>query len=338
MTLPANIETSWIPIAPLKSLRNKPIKRILAGVPIVLWRSGNDILAAKDRCPHRNYPLSKGTIKNGALICPYHGWEFSNEYACTKIPGSCPTSVSDNYKLEKIEVRIIYDAIFVCLRPAQQSLDEIISTLPPIPDNNDFDFFWWELKPSKARVYDALDNVLDPFHTNFIHDGFIRSSKKRQKVNQTIETSENNFTVSYFQDADYGWMSKALEGARTKSTGTYYPPASFQGRWEGPKGLNLCVTIWFVPESTGYVRSIIRFSMAKHRGPKWLKEAMIRLFLIKVIEQDADALKKLSNNIESFGAPSFKSGPDDRLSKLLSDLYNGKSLNANKIGPFEIWL
>lgn len=338
MTLPANIENSWIPIAPLKSLKSKPIKRVLAGVPIVIWRSGNEILAAKDRCPHRNYPLSKGKVANGNLVCPYHGWEFSKDQVCTKIPGSCKTEGNDKYRLEKIETRIIFDAIFVCLRLNEQSIDEIIAKLPPIPNDTDFDYFWWELKPSKARVYDALDNVLDPFHTNFIHDGFIRTSKKRQKVDQIIETEENNFTVTYLQDADYGWMSKALEGARTKSTGTYYPPISFQGRWEGPKGLNLCVTVWFVPEEAGYVRSIIRFSMAKHRGPKWFKEAMIRLFLIKVIEQDADALRQLANNIETFGAPAFKSGPDDRLSKLLSDLYNGKSLKRDKIGPFEIWL
>ena len=338
MTLPANIETSWIPIAPLKALKNKPIKRILAGVPIVIWRSAKDILAAKDRCPHRNYPLSEGTIKDGNLICPYHGWEFSKEHVCSNIPGSCAQGSFDKYKLEKIEVRILFDAIFVCFRPIVQSNEEIIATLPPIPNNENFDFFWWEIKPSKARVYDALDNVLDPFHTNFIHDGFIRTSKKRQKVSQIIETRENSFTVTYIQNADYGWMSKALEGARTKSTGTYYPPISFQGRWEGPKGLNLCVTIWFVPESDGFVRSIIRFSMAKHRGPKWFKETMIRLFLIKVIEQDADALSQLSKNIGAFGAPAFKSGPDDRISAKLTGLFNGNKLKSETLGPYEIWL
>ena len=39
----------------------------------VLWRSSDGrIVAALDRCTHRQAPLSKGTLEDGCLRCPYH--------------------------------------------------------------------------------------------------------------------------------------------------------------------------------------------------------------------------------------------------------------------------
>jgi nitrite reductase/ring-hydroxylating ferredoxin subunit len=28
-------------------------------------------------CPHKGGPLAEGTIENGNVVCPWHGWEFS---------------------------------------------------------------------------------------------------------------------------------------------------------------------------------------------------------------------------------------------------------------------
>lgn len=334
MTLPANLNESWLPLISLKDLKNKPIKRIIAGMPIVVWRANGEILAAKDRCPHRNYPLSKGYIENDNLVCPYHGWEFGKDGDCKNIPGSCQTLDGQKYRLEILKTQIIYDAVFVILNSESEAAYE----LPPMPQENKFDFFWWELEAVDARVFDALDNVLDPFHTNFIHDGFIRVKNKRQKVTQYIECYKKSFKATYIQDADYGAMSRFLEGKREKSEGQYYPPIAFQGRWEGPKGLNLAVTSWFIPEENGKMRSMVRFAMAKHKGPRWFKIAMIKSFLFKVIEQDADALKDIDKNIKNFGNPKFKAGPDDRLSNMLARLYNGQRLKPEKLGPFDLLL
>ncbi len=331
MILPANLETTWLPVALGRQVRNKPLRREVAGVPIVLWRSKTGITAFKDRCPHRNYPLSEGRVEEGKLICPYHGWAFQPDGACADVPG-CAGDVS-RLGAETIAVREAHGVIFVCLQPGPQPPD-----LPPMPEGPDYDHFWWAMKPEAARVFDALDNVLDPFHTNFIHNGYIRVKGRRQRVEQTIESFEDSFAATYVQDTDHGWMSRALEGPRTRSTGHYYPPVAFQGRWEGPKGLSLCVTIWFVPENERSIRPFARFTTLKSKGPGWLKEALIRLFLFRVIEQDADALKKLRDNIETFGGQRFKAGPADRVSDKLSRLYQGQKLAPETQGPFELWL
>ena len=41
---------------------------------MVLYRDGNGAVAAlEDFCPHRGAPLSLGFVRDGQLVCGYHG-------------------------------------------------------------------------------------------------------------------------------------------------------------------------------------------------------------------------------------------------------------------------
>lgn len=42
----------------------------------------------KDQCAHRACPLSLGSVNNGHVVCPYHGWEYNAEGSCTKMPST----------------------------------------------------------------------------------------------------------------------------------------------------------------------------------------------------------------------------------------------------------
>jgi nitrite reductase (NADH) small subunit len=42
----------------------------------VVRRPGGEFVAMLDRCPHRDIPLSRGTVKDGMLTCPGHFWRF----------------------------------------------------------------------------------------------------------------------------------------------------------------------------------------------------------------------------------------------------------------------
>ena len=59
------------------------------GIPMVLVRLNGVPAAFLDRCPHRNVPLSAGTVVNGSLQCGYHGWRFAGDGACLEVPGLC---------------------------------------------------------------------------------------------------------------------------------------------------------------------------------------------------------------------------------------------------------
>ena len=79
---------AWFVGCESRELRGSPIARTIQGTPIVLYRSGGRAVAALDRCPHRNVPLSEGRVLgNGHLECRYHGWQFDGEGRCRAIPG-----------------------------------------------------------------------------------------------------------------------------------------------------------------------------------------------------------------------------------------------------------
>ena len=56
-------------------------------LPRSQFRAG-DVVAAPDRCPHREAPLSAGFVEDGCLVCPYHGWKFGDDGRCVKVPSS----------------------------------------------------------------------------------------------------------------------------------------------------------------------------------------------------------------------------------------------------------
>src|SRR6187549_1099698 len=66
-----------------------PLGVRLLGADYVVWRSSSgELVAAPDRCPHRESPLSLGTVTDGCLTCPYHGWTFGDGGACVEVPSS----------------------------------------------------------------------------------------------------------------------------------------------------------------------------------------------------------------------------------------------------------
>jgi toluene monooxygenase system ferredoxin subunit len=81
------------PIADLPE--NVPVKLEHEGMKLVLIRTETSVVAYEDVCPHAFWPLSDGTVQNGVLGCPGHGWEFSVANGrCLNAPAYCLTPVS----------------------------------------------------------------------------------------------------------------------------------------------------------------------------------------------------------------------------------------------------
>ncbi len=73
---------------PLTGLTANPQAVEIAGERLVLFRNGEGRWSALlDRCPHRGAALSLGRVMHdGTLRCRYHGWRFTGDGACTKVP------------------------------------------------------------------------------------------------------------------------------------------------------------------------------------------------------------------------------------------------------------
>jgi phenylpropionate dioxygenase-like ring-hydroxylating dioxygenase large terminal subunit len=80
---------SWHPVARSVEVATAPVSVTLLGRRVVLWRTPSDaVVAAPDRCPHREAPLSAGTVDDGCLKCAYHGWTFGDEGKCVVVPSA----------------------------------------------------------------------------------------------------------------------------------------------------------------------------------------------------------------------------------------------------------
>ena len=81
---------AWYVVArPDEIGRDKPLGRRICNQPIAFFRNAEGVIgAAEDFCPHRGVPLSLGFVRDGHLVCGYHGLAM----AATAARSACPAS------------------------------------------------------------------------------------------------------------------------------------------------------------------------------------------------------------------------------------------------------
>jgi nitrite reductase/ring-hydroxylating ferredoxin subunit/uncharacterized membrane protein len=73
LTGPADF-VAVMPVADLPE--DTPRKVDAGGTPVVLVRRDGQICALAETCAHLGGPLSEGTLKDGSIVCPWHGSRF----------------------------------------------------------------------------------------------------------------------------------------------------------------------------------------------------------------------------------------------------------------------
>lgn len=134
-TVPDDFGPGWYAIASSRELKqDKPLALTRFGKPLVAFRSGESVSVMLDRCPHRGVQLSAGTLEDGKLVCPFHGFHFDASGACTKIPalgsdGTIPKAIS--------------------------------CTVLPAQELHGFLFVWWGDQPATLPRIDWFDEELN---------------------------------------------------------------------------------------------------------------------------------------------------------------------------------
>jgi len=104
-----------------KDLPENRVMTVTAGhKQIALSHFEGKICALNNSCPHQGGPLGEGSIENGILRCPWHGWDY---HPCTgKAPG-----FDDG--VEPYEVKVENGAVFVGLleeEPHQETISDVM--------------------------------------------------------------------------------------------------------------------------------------------------------------------------------------------------------------------
>lgn len=58
------------------------------GRVVAVFNRGGLIRALEDACPHMGGPLSEGSVRDGVVVCPWHGWSYDlADGSCREHPG-----------------------------------------------------------------------------------------------------------------------------------------------------------------------------------------------------------------------------------------------------------
>ncbi len=81
-------KNTWYVACTPDEIDGKPLGRTICGEKIVFYRGpDNKVAAVEDFCPHRGAPLSLGFLRDGALVCGYHGLEMGCDGKVISMPG-----------------------------------------------------------------------------------------------------------------------------------------------------------------------------------------------------------------------------------------------------------
>jgi thiamine pyrophosphate-dependent acetolactate synthase large subunit-like protein/nitrite reductase/ring-hydroxylating ferredoxin subunit len=97
---------------------------VVAGRAVCLTRTNEGYGALDNRCPHQGGPLGEGTIEDGCVICPWHGYEYDPR------TGTSPEGYGDHATPYPIEERA--DGVYVELPVLVESprlMDQVVDVM-----------------------------------------------------------------------------------------------------------------------------------------------------------------------------------------------------------------
>jgi len=107
---PSHDDVEWCKVAEPGELEEGRVRTVVAGPrTIALTHCRGQFGALENRCPHQGGPLGEGSIENGWLRCPWHGYDYD------PLNGLPPPGFSDAPEAFPVEVRD--DGVYVAVPP-----------------------------------------------------------------------------------------------------------------------------------------------------------------------------------------------------------------------------
>jgi nitrite reductase/ring-hydroxylating ferredoxin subunit len=114
---------AWKKATSLEEIKENTITKIdCDGQKVLLINDEGQIYAVEHLCPHMNLPLQGGTIKESAIVCPWHRSAFDLTTGDVKawspwppVVGKVLSNVRKEQALQVYDVKIENDVIFVDL-------------------------------------------------------------------------------------------------------------------------------------------------------------------------------------------------------------------------------
>ena len=282
----------WHPVRLGHEVGRTPVRVELCGRAFVLFRSREGVGALPETCPHRGMPLSEGTVEDGKLVCPYHGWSWGPDGR-----GSCPGDPELEPWTEALQTREEHGAIWVRLHGEGE-----------VPGFETEGFR--HLTSFRTEMPGPLERVLDNFseaeHTPEVHwMGFDRA--RMHEVEVDCDVAEDFVHVR-----NTGHQKRPMKLARllvgvpptdryTIEWTTRFSPvyARFDHYWTGEEGVrDKRVRAWVFFNPIDADRTDLVSFVYVNAGPAWerLGDPLHARFVRWDIQQDIKVLQHMTTD------------------------------------------
>jgi vanillate O-demethylase monooxygenase subunit len=189
------LKNTWYVACMPDDFQDKPLGRKICGESMVFYRGAQgQAVALEDFCPHRGAPLSLGFVKDGNLVCGYHGLEMGCEGKTIAMPGQ---RVRGFPAIRSFPVVERYGFVWVWPGQADKASEDLI------PKFEFFDNPAWAYGGGLYHIacdYRLMvDNLMDLTHETYVHASTI-GQKEIDEVPCVTKTEGDHVTTSRFME------------------------------------------------------------------------------------------------------------------------------------------
>ena len=176
-------------------LKSRLIRKTWMGQDVVVWCDDNGrICVAEATCPHLGAdlgPAAGGRIRDGRLVCPFHGFEFNTAGRCVATPYAEPPRTATLWVFETCEVLgLIFAWWGIGGRDPQWRLPD------EAPDQDRWSgLAIWNLR-FPGHPQETSENSVDLGHLRYVHGYDKVSRAARVSVNGPLLESSFDFSSS----------------------------------------------------------------------------------------------------------------------------------------------
>ncbi len=250
---------AWYPIYYIEDLdKSKLTPFTLLERDLVIWwdRTAECWRVFEDQCPHRLAPLSQGRIaEDGLLECPYHGWAFTGDGRCDRIPQEVESGTAHTSKracAASLPTVARQGLLFVYPGHPENAPKVKVPIIEPLEESPDE---WVCLNTFRDMPYDALtllENVLDASHVPFTHH---RSVGNRANVSPV----ELEITESGRQGFKGTWAEGPRRGTLGRQDTTFIAPTLMWHDLTSKQFGRTLTVVYATPIRKGECRLFARF-------------------------------------------------------------------------------
>lgn len=312
-------------------LGKTPLARSILGLPLVLFRDGEGKASALlDRCPHRNVPLSVGTVTQGTLQCAYHGWRFDGAGECRFIPSLKGEVAARARNAPAFPVRELDGFVWV------------YPTAGATPTEEPYRFRLIDdpaygvarhVVEAPGTLHATLENALDVPHTQFLHRGLFRSESRGITIEARVRRWSDRVEAEYVgEPRPTGMVGKLLSpsGGVVTHFDRFILPSVAEVEYRIGEENHILVVTAMTPISDFLTRvySVVCF---RSRMPRFIVEPVVVPVALKIFAQDAEMLGRQTELVKRFGGEQFASTEIDVLGKHIWRLLRAKE--RGKVTP-----